>query len=228
MFRLLRKDLVVSWKAILVIQALWLIQWLTVLRLESLLMLSAFATAILPLLAFGIDDSSNGDALICSLPVRRSDVVRARYLLTAILGVAGLGFAWLVATVAQFVAPDVAAGHGIEFTKTHAGGFLLIVMTFTSITIPFLFRSGFRRGIIECGFAIVGIGVVMTLGEYVISLRDGYAMFEATPFIGIARALGSMADSFGLATQTIAVAVLAGLVAMSMVASTRFYEARDL
>jgi len=64
---------------------LWVVQWITVLRLENLMTVSTFATMVLPLLIFGTDTSSNGEALTCSLPVRRASVVKARYVVSAML-----------------------------------------------------------------------------------------------------------------------------------------------
>ena len=94
-----------------------------------------------------------------------------------------------MSSLVRFLAPEAAAAHGIAFTAAHAVGFLLIVVLFSSLTTPFLFRSGFRRGILECGIVLAGVLVILTIIEYVISLRFGYAMFKATPFIGIVRLL---------------------------------------
>lgn len=228
MLTLLRKDLVVTWKAILIIEGLWIIEWLTVLRLEGMLSVSACATAILPILAFGIDDNGNGDALICSLPVRRRDIVRTRYVLAFLLCLAGLGMTWIVSALAQVLAPQVAVAHGIELTGVQAGGFVVIVVIFTSVTMPFLFRSGFRRGILECGAVLAGILVVLSIIEYVISLRLGYAMFRVKPFAGIVGFIRDGVQSLGIGGPLTVVTVLIGLWTLSMTSSTLFYESRDL
>jgi len=67
MLALIRKDLVTSGQPILIVIGLWIVQWVTVLRLENVMTVGAFGTMVLTILIFGTDTSANGEAFTCSV-----------------------------------------------------------------------------------------------------------------------------------------------------------------
>ncbi|MBW2278968.1 MAG: ABC-2 transporter permease [Deltaproteobacteria bacterium] len=109
MLALIKKDLVTSRQPILIVIGLWVVQWITVLRLENLMTIGAFGTMVLPILIFGTDTSANGEVLTCSLPVRRASIVKARFVVAAILTLVGLCITGLLALAVQRFAPTLAA-----------------------------------------------------------------------------------------------------------------------
>lgn len=228
MLALIKKDLVTSRQPILIVIGLWVVQWITVLRLENLMTVSTFATMVLPLLIFGTDTSANGDILTCSLPVRRASVVKARYLVSAMLLLTGLGVTWILATVTRAVAPELAASKGIEMTRGGVLGFVTVVAVMLGLLYPFLFRSGFRRGIIQSSIAIAGLFAALTGVEYLVSLRRGYEMFRVTPFSGIATGVLSALEPIGSpGLVVLASALVVAWIAGSMALSVRLFARRE-
>jgi len=228
MLALIMKDLVTSRQSILIVIGLWIVQWITVLRLENLMTVAAFATMVLPILIFGTDTTANGEVLTCSLPVRRASIVRARFVVAALLTLFGLGIAWLLVQAMQAFAPALAVEKGVEFTLGGALGFVAVVAAMLGLLFPFLFHAGFRRGMIHCSVTVAVVLTLLTAAEYVVSVFQGYEMFQVKPFSGLASSLVRMLEPAGpVVRRTLAVALLAGWVLASLALSIRLFRRRE-
>lgn len=228
MLALIRKDLVTSGQPILIVIGLWIVQWITVLRLENLMTVGAFGTMVLPILIFGTDTSANGEAFTCSLPVRRASIVKARFAVSAVLTLAGLGITWLLALVTRALAPELAAEKGVEFTARGAAVFVVVVALLLGLIYPFLFRAGFRRGMIHCSVATAALLALLTAAEYVVSINQGYEMFRVTPFSGLASGVNQVLAPVGHSMRAVlAVVALAMWMVGSAALSIRVFERRE-
>jgi ABC-type transport system involved in multi-copper enzyme maturation permease subunit len=163
-------------------------------------------TAILAFGPLAVEESQGTEALWNSLPVRRSDVVVARYL-SALFGVVlGLVVAWAFARVPV-------AFCGLTFA------WLTLVI---SLFLPCYFRCGIGRGIAVFALLSLGLLVVMAVVGGLI-LRHAGGPPEQAPEL-VASWIRARAAWIGAA---LALAMLP-ITAASAVLSVRFYERRDL
>lgn len=90
---------------------------------------------------FSYDEISQWDHYCAALPVKRSRVVLARYLVTVIIGVAGTAFALLMALVCGQFVPDVS----MSDTAIGAVSAFMAIMLLFSITLPVIYKYGVQK-----------------------------------------------------------------------------------
>jgi hypothetical protein len=188
----------------------------------------AFATAALVSLCL-LDARSGADRFVHSLPVTRTDVVRARYgtavaLAVVVLAIgAATGMARAIATAPpgaawpRWFAPDV----GLAY---------LVVMTvIIAVYLPCYFRWGYGRGSVVAALLLAGlvIGGDVLGGEA--GLLSGLAPRPAgLPRGLVVRAVVAMVDARGLAAAgVIALAGAAAMLAASAEVASRLYRRRE-
>ncbi|MDO5286972.1 MAG: ABC-2 transporter permease [Actinomycetia bacterium] len=167
--------------------------------------------AFLPANLFGQEEKSNQSTMYLLLPVRRRQVVLARYLLVGLLMVVmmvvGFGLAVALRPLAepqeQLTLAATVSMMGLAFA------FLSLVL---GLQMPMLFRLGAARGgVYTMAVPMVALFGTMILLHQVPSLLPALLRLMSTPLTGV---VGILA---GCAVQVVSVLV-----------ATRLYEQRDL
>lgn len=186
-------------------------------------LLFAFAMC---LVGAGLDDYFDADAVICSLPVKRSSVVVGRYL--AFL---------LVALIVLFLC--IAYGYFLDANLTRPGkvdleqvasipgalAYLVPMAIISSLFLPFYFRFGFGRGLFFFSFSVVILAIAA------IALVDPAAMtvdLLRDPCARLVRVIVDLRESAGTgAVITAALIAAAAPVYLSIKLSVNFYDKRE-
>ena len=138
---------------------------------------AALMMLFLPIVISTREDLAKAMASTCALPVSRVEVVRARFLLSWLLSLAGLAVALAIGT---FV-PGSAVRGGVLLEVGNIALALTVVILASALLLPLVIRLGFM-GVIACLVAAQGLGIVLMLltmsgagaaGRR--SLRDGLA-----------------------------------------------------
>jgi ABC-type transport system involved in multi-copper enzyme maturation permease subunit len=129
------------------------------------------------LLAFGfvgIEEIQGTEALWCSLPVSRLDVVLARYLTTLLGTVVGLGISWAVGSFAFGWMSRDPEGSTVHIEAgAYASLFFLIAVT-AALYYPCYFRWGAGKGLQVFSMVVLGLVLVGAAGgSLLVSLTDG-------------------------------------------------------
>jgi ABC-2 family transporter protein len=216
--KLIRKDLLLTRKRLLLNAGLLLVFVIFLLHWGDIPVgLFAGALALMfsfsPVTVVAHEDKSRAVALGCSLPVRRRDIVRARYLLGLGLGVVGLAGAWLLALAWPW-SPYNAAALLAPATLLTALGVLVVSM---ALFLPLAIRFGF------VGIMIVLVGLqVLGVSDLFLANRFGIAHDTTLSLDWLHSLLG---DAGFFVT---AFAALAVLLAASLQVSTSLFERQDL
>lgn len=223
--KLIRKDFVLSWT-----MPLWMAGSLALnvilqhsertLPIFSLVF-GSFIAGLLPVMISGREDRFHANAFTCSLPVRRSQVVLARYL----VGVA-LYPAW-VACCVLLAWPFSGGSFPVEMLQppTLATGFAVLVLTIATFT-PLMLRFGF----IGFLFALIGLqvlGLFVLVAAPRLGLRNGILAIEDAvkaigPGLRILRAAMGRAAYYAAAFATVA-----AIFGLSFLLSCALYRRRD-
>ncbi len=223
--KLIRKDFVLSWT-----MPLWMAGSLALnviiqyseqtLPIFSLVFGSLIA-GFLPVMISGREDRYRTNAFTCSLPVRRSQIVLARYL----VGVA-LYPAWVVCCV-LLAWPFSGRSFPVEMLQpqTLATGFAVLVLTIAALT-PLMLRFGFMGFL----FALIGLqvlGLLVLVAAPRLGLRNGIlAIEDAVKAIG--PGLRMLRASMGSAAYySAAFATVAAIFSLSCLLSCALYRRRD-
>jgi len=175
----------------------------------------------------------DGDRLVCSLPVRRSTVVRARCL--SMLAAGAVSF---VVWVSGGLVGDALVGHagsGTPLWATFEGvvGFCLIIVGLTTLFMPCYFRFGIGKG--SAVFALLLIPLasaeaavsLAVLPEAAGSLGPRAAV-AAVPGSLVRHALSQAHQDLGAAAALVLFSLLGAVMLWASVAlSIRFYEKRE-
>lgn len=222
---LIRKDLILNRAALVWTAAVYLAYpfWMSTeshVPLREFLVLIALLSSILPVTILAREDKFRAAVLTRSLPVSSSAIVRARYLLTWLLGAVGLAIAFLTLTLwpwSHFDLSEVWRPRTVLFAAS-------LVMLIAAVLQPFV-----------CRFGLVGVGVFLVALQ-VLGLA-AFAMAELTGFRGAVKSafsvMGRLLDLLqgGLGAPLTATAIVGMLVAATAV-SVRFSvwlsERRDL
>jgi hypothetical protein len=191
-------------------------------------------TAIVAMLEWRVD----ADRLLCSLPVTRATIVRARYLsaLAALAIGATLYLAYGHALTAVASARIIERWHGTPGWASAGGvaAFLIVGFVVTVGFLPFYFRFGLPLG--AASFAVVAaVGLSGTLGLARLAHGSGESTAGAASAARLSTAeairgwLSSASAAWGIVPLVLALAgaaILATVVSARL--SIRFYETRDL
>jgi hypothetical protein len=168
------------------------------------------------------------DAMMSSLPVRRSTIVAARYS-AAVAGCAAGAIVWIGS--GWLLSPILASGGtGVVMWRTLAGVLTYLVVTslFTSLFLPLYFSFGLGRG----GLIFVILALVLVAASSVAFDRGEAAttgVILRLPAAAIRDRIGVLVTTLG--TRPALVAVLTGLaavLALSAWLSARGFRRRDL
>jgi len=179
-----------------------------------------------------IEDLFRTEAYFSSLPLRRSTIVQARYLLAGLLmlggGIIVFAYGRLVNSMTWLRA--VKLNLGVIMTLEGVMGYVLAMAILVGLYFPFYFRFGLVRGSLGFAIAVAGLGfalsaVLALLNENPFKSDD----FLKDPGIGIVRAIGQVKDGLGPPLFIAVGLVLAAwFLWVSLRLSIRFYEKRDL
>ena len=237
MVSLLLKDLkIATGRHVSVVVGVFLLATLQTLPFDEMyfwlgVALAAGLVAIVPVVEWMLDT----DPMLCSLPVRRATIVRARYVAAVLAG--GVAVVLWTAT-GHLLGPLLDAGRTTAPWWASFGGiasFVVVVGVLAAIFLPLYFRFGLGRGAAVFAFtclalligasslaSLVGGGAAPAVG----AALDGGAL--VTPARSVRLAIGHLQASVG-AGWTLAL-VLTG-VAVGLTASAwqavRAFERRD-
>jgi hypothetical protein len=183
-----------------------------------------------------LEDRFKTEVFYASLPLKRSSIVLARYVLTALLSLAGLTFVFfygylLISVVKlRWIAIDLRSIFNVEGIT----GFVLFTAFLAALYFPFYFRHGLAKGSFIFAAVLLGLAIVLAgaerLAANVLHLTETLftAEFLKDPGLGIIRTIGTVRNSVGLPLFVGAAFVfLAGMLAISIRLSVRFYKRRE-
>jgi len=184
-----------------------------------------------------IEYMSRTDHIPAALPVRRAEIVGARYLATlaVILVILGLFLSCSRLARAVFKIPD----SRVSTLPTIQAGLALCIVTavLASLFFPFYFRSGMGKGLM--GFSIAFLITLMFASMFLMTPEDRRAADQITATSGLrgspdpgffgASLLGSIEKALGNPLCFVLAALAAAaLVIISLRISIVFYEKRDI
>ena len=181
---------------------------------------AALMFSFVPVTVIAQEDRCRAAAVGCSLPVRRRDVVRARYLLGLGSGVAGVAAAFLLA----LVLPGSPYGASDLFSPST----VLIALTVLALSLALLLPFTIRFGLIGILVALVAFQV---LGLAVLALANRFGIAaDVRRIAGAAAALvsGFHASLGGIGFFIGVLALLAAVLALSVQVSTILFERKEL
>lgn len=165
MLKLCHKDYLASrWLWLLPLAVYFLYSIQTVWRNIMLMALGAGLILGCLIITLILEDRNKTEALYGSLPVKRSTIVKGRYLLAGFLTVAGgaVIFLSLILMNAFLKTQRPAPGLKALLTLESGVGFVVSVSLVTVFYLPLYFRFGFGRG--SAIFAAASVGLALVLG----------------------------------------------------------------
>ena len=238
MWRLLAKDIKavgLFWVSGLIINIFFVIGFIEVnlAFLFSQLVLTFLLTLVQP----AIEDRFGLASFLNSLPVSRADMVKAQYLSTGLLVLAGLalfiavpsGLAWLIHSPHIKTAPLLAPAGLLSF--------LLPLLLLELLFLPLYFRHGLGKSIWFFLALLLGMAVILTGALRIISSLAGRPLAEIfpvdrgilavpyKPFLPLAGRLQAALGTAGLAL--VGLLTVSGLIWLSLCLSIRFYKKRE-
>jgi ABC-2 type transport system permease protein len=237
MFKLCAKDFMSSrWWWLLVIAADFLYLTFPLQQNLALMLGAQVLISVCIFITLFLEDRLKTEILYASLPLKRSTMVLARYVLTGFLtlgcGLFVFGYGYFLSSVVKL--PFVRIDFQSFLTVEGVAGFIVFTAFIAALYYPFYFRSGLGRG----SFIFAAVLLVLTVifaglersAAYVFHLTRPLFTeeFLKDPGLGIVRALGSSKDWLGLPLFVGGVLILmAGMLLLSIRLSIRFYEQRD-
>jgi len=183
-----------------------------------------------------LEDRFKTEVFYASLPIRRSSIVLARYVLTAFLSLACLVFVFfygylLISVVKlRWIAIDL----GSLLSLDGLTGYVVFITFLAALYFPFYFRHGLARGSFIFAAVLLGLVIVLAGAERlttnVLHLTETLFVpeFLKDPGLGIIRTIGTVRDSLGLPLFVGAgFLLMAGMLVISVRLSVRFYERRE-
>lgn len=205
---------------------------------QSLIVMIFGASLVLSCLLITVilEDLNKTEALYGSLPLRRSTLVKARYLLAGILVVVGglVIFSSIIPMNAIMRAQHQKATLMPLLSIEAGAGFLVFVTFAIALFLPFNYRLGLGRG--SMAFLASAAGLVLAIvvfGQLAGRLFGSWtplftAEFFKDPGKGILEAIGRFRQAIGAPLFIVSILVVLGiLVFISMRLSIRFYEKRE-
>lgn len=188
----------------------------------------AFGTAAIVSVCL-IDARSGADRFIHSLPVTRTDVVRARYGTAVVLALLVLGVGVAIGLVAGSVSNSAGAPSPRWFSADVGLAYLVVMATVIAIYLPCYFRWGYGAGTVVAAILLAGLVIV---GD-VVGSHPGFTGAPAPGAAGlprgvVVRAVVEMVQDRGLiVAAALAIAGAATMLAMSATVAARAYRTRQ-
>lgn len=185
-------------------------------------LISILSAKMASLLFFKVDDMSDTSTLFASLPVRRNELVKARYISSAILVVAALTVL-LLATLPAYVI--YGASYPETFILIHYPAFwcafLLLVWFSNGISFPFYFALGLTKGVLV--IVIIQVLLAAILLAILLNTDSWGEIFD------FAEAVLDWMDSIHIALLSLgSLAITLLLMLGSAMLSVKFYKVKDL
>jgi len=226
MHKLLRLEYIFNRRQVLIVLAIFTVYFAYLAgRIGSprlfIIITSLMVGLSIPFVILGREDRFKTAALICSLPVRRSTVVLAKYAASWIAIGLGMGYALLLAAIIPFSKISV----GDILTAKALVVSVLLISLFLSVILPFTVRFGLTGIIIF----LVGAQLLGILAHVLVQLLGGArnplrVVFRAAE--GGLRLLLTHEGTPGFLLTLLAAAILVN--AASLFISRALYARRDL
>jgi len=228
MHRIMRQDLIFNRNNLLLMLAImtcvfvYFAGWAEGLSPRAYFLLAAFYVgASMGITLAAREDKHKTAALICSLPVRRSTIVAARFVLTWALMLLTLVYASLLTAVLPFSQIDLIAVVNVKFILVG----LLILSAVFSLILPFTIRFGVM-GVILFLVAAQVLSVLVLLAFHFFRMEN--SLFPS-PLRMVSRGLRFLlGPSSTVIHMLIIVAIVLAFNAASFFASRALYARRDL
>lgn len=188
----------------------------------------AFAAAAIVSVCL-LDARSGADRFIHSLPVRRADVVRARYVTAGALAVIVLGIG-AAAGVIRLLASASSGEAWPRWLAPDIGlAYVIVMAIIISIYLPCYFRWGYGAGTVVAAALLAGLAIAGDVAGGMMGAGDiGASMFAGLPRGMIVRMTVLAAERWGLfAVSTGGVVAAALLLTASAALAVRAYEDRQ-
>jgi hypothetical protein len=236
---LIKKDLCAGFVFLLIIPII--IPFLTMMAIWAMVddfggMIVAFFTFLTmglclasSLLFFAIDAAPGAEVLFVSLPVKRSAIVYSRYCTSFLISLSALFIVLLTCLAADHIFGLYDPAFGLILSLRGMWSMSSALLIILSSLMPFIYKFGPEKGLVVFLFTSVGLGVILLIGDAVLTAHDGrlelnlgifHAIFDA--LLKWVRGLKSTAVYFT------SFAALILIVAISSLLSVRFYRRRDL
>ncbi|MBN2198370.1 MAG: ABC-2 transporter permease [Candidatus Aminicenantes bacterium] len=239
MFRLIVKDFKVAGIFWLPALILYLLSISTFVQVNLVYLLVNMVIAFILVLAVPIvEDTQRLEPFLCSLPLKRRQVVGARYLSAGMILLASLAIMETAAPLFSAVFEIEGARPGILLSPAGALSFLLPMIVFLSLFLPLYFRLGLGKALSILPIVILALsaffGAVIRLAAWLIHepwtaifpLDAEIGVVPYKPFLPLAsRLTNSLGTPAGWALILLAGGVI---VALSLRVSIRCYEKKDL
>ncbi|MDD2955498.1 MAG: ABC-2 transporter permease [Oscillospiraceae bacterium] len=121
--------------------------------------------------SFAYDEQARWDRYVCALPVKREQVVAAKYLLGLLLVGAGLLISLLLGVLGTLLRPQA---EGREILLPAMLGNFIIVLLLLALTLPLIYRFGVKKSRILFLVAMALIGGAVAASASILS--DGTAL----------------------------------------------------
>jgi hypothetical protein len=234
MLTLMRKDLRVvagfGWLLAWLVAPSYLVPAITASRSGGMIFWVdvAFATAALVSVCL-VDARSGADQFVHSLPVTRTDVVRARYGTAVALALIVLGIGAATGMARDIATAPPGAAWPRWFAPDVGLAYLVVMAVIIAIYLPCYFRWGFGRGSVVAAVLLAGLVIAGDVIARDADLVSGLPSRPAgLPRGLVVRAVVGMADARGLAaTGAVALAGAAAILAASAAAASRLYRRRE-
>jgi hypothetical protein len=238
MSRLLTKDLKavgLFWLGGLVVDVLFVTVFVEVNL--AFLFVQVILTFLLGIVQPAVEDRFGVAPFLNSLPVRRGQVVVAQYLAAGLIVLCGLGVLVAVPTALHAIAPSAPVAPTVWLRPAGIAAFLVPIVLLEILFLPLYFRLGLGRAIWGFLVALLALGGVAGGLMKMLSILAGRPLSRIfpldrevlvipyKPFLPLAGKLKEALGAAGLAAA--ALAVLAGLVYLSLRLSMGFYERRE-
>jgi hypothetical protein len=171
-----------------------------------------------------VEDRYRTEVLFCSLPLKRSTIVRSRYLLSALLvlfgGLLVFGYRHFLCSLVKFKA--LGNNPFPHLTLEEPAGFMTLAVCLVCLFYPLYFRFGLGKGaflltVILLGLLITTIGITALFSSW-FDTRDLFTL----------RSIAKVKDLLGPPLFLLgAVAFNLAIVFFSIRLSIRFYDQRD-
>jgi hypothetical protein len=234
MLTLMRKDLQVvagfGWLIAWLVAPSYLVPVMTASRAGGMIFWVnvVFATAALVSVCL-LDARSGADRFVHSLPVTRTDVVRARYGSAVTLAIVVLG----IGAAAGMALSTATAPSGANWPRWFAPdvglAYLVVMAVIIAVYLPCYFRWGYGRGSVVAAVVLAGLVIAGDVIGREAGLASGLAPHPAgLPRGLVVRAVVAVADARGLASAgVVALAGAAAVLAASAAAASRLYRRRE-
>ena len=193
-----------------------------------MLPLAVFVALALSFIFIGIDNLFNAEVHFCSLPIERKKIVYQRYLMSAIMTIAGLLLTMVVTLLFENLLRKTPGRVELIYTYKGIFAYFFIVILIKSYLLPFIFRYGFKKGLGLGGLVNMIFFVIVIILRITASLIEGVKVFTIKYLTLLVKEVIKIAEFFGsTGSQILLVFITAGIVFLSLTLSVRLYKKRE-